>query len=84
MLGPLVTEPVGTGERAVTTADDEGVDAVADEVERSRAAALDLAEGGAAGSADERAADCGKAADVVPADLWAHSTSGDRADQGGD
>jgi len=69
VLGPLITEAVGARERAVTAADDESVDAVTNEVERGGAATLELAESGAASRADERAADRGKATDVVPADL---------------
>lgn len=69
MIRPLRTQAVRAGERAVTTADNEGVDAVADEVEGSLAAALNLAESGAACGADERATDRSEAANVVPADL---------------
>lgn len=69
VLRPLRTQAVRAGERAVTTADNECVDAVADEVEGSLAAALNLAESGAARGADERAANRSEAANVVPADL---------------
>lgn len=69
MVRPLGAQPVGTGQGAVTAADDKGVDAVADEVEGGFAATFDLAEGGAASSADKGTANGSEPTDVVPADL---------------
>lgn len=69
MLRPFRPQLVRSGQRSVSAADDESVDTVPDEVERSLSSALNLAEGGAAGSADQGSADSGEATDVVPADL---------------
>ena len=54
--GPLVAEPVGTGEGAVTAADDEGVDALDDHVLCRCQAAVSLVERHAPRCADEGAA----------------------------
>lgn len=67
--GPLGAEAVGTGEGAVAATDDEGVDAVGDEVLGSLQATCALEEGHAAGGADQGAALGQPAAHVVPPHL---------------
>lgn len=69
MVGPFGTELVGTGQGAVTTADDECVDTVTDQVVDGRATALFLTESGAARGTDQGTSDRGETTDVVPADL---------------
>lgn len=73
MLRPFGAQLVGTGQGAVTTADDERVDSVADEVERGLATALGLAESGAASSSNQGSSDGSEPTDVVPTDLYAPS-----------
>lgn len=74
MFGPLGAELVGTSQGAVTTADNKRVDAVANEVESSGAAALNLAESGAASGSNQGSSDRGKSSDVVPANLRIHAS----------
>jgi len=77
--GPFGTEAVGTGERAVTTTDDEGVNAMGNEVLGGSKATLALIEGHAAGSADQGAALGEPATDVVPLHLPDQVAAADQA-----
>lgn len=69
MLRPFRPELVGTRQGSVSTTDDKCIDAMPDEVKCSLSSAFNLAESGATRSADQSAANRGKATDVVPADL---------------
>lgn len=75
MLRPFGAQLVGTRQGAVSTADDERVDAVTDQVERGLATTLGLAERGAASGSDQGSSDGSEPADVVPTDLCTHPWS---------
>lgn len=69
MLWPFGSQFVCTSERSISTADNERIDAVLDQVVRSRATALSLPESGATSCANERATQAGEPSNVVPSDL---------------
>ena len=69
VIRPLGSQLVRSGETAVSAADDEGVDAMPDEVERGLAPALNLPECSTPRRPDEGASDARKAANVVPSNL---------------
>lgn len=77
--GPLGAEPVGTSQGAVSSADDEGVDAMEHHVLGGRHATASLEKGQAPGRADERASLGQPAAHVVPLHLLDVVAAADQA-----
>jgi hypothetical protein len=64
--GPFFAEDVGTGQAAITTADDQGIDAIDDHVLGSGQSPPPLTEGGTSGGSDKRSTFGKISSDVVP------------------
>lgn len=68
MFRPLCAQPVGSCQTAVSSADNECVNAVLDEVVSGRPPALELSERFGACCTNERASFADEASDIVPSD----------------
>lgn len=69
VLRPLGAKPVGSSEGSISSADDEGVDSMLDEVQRGSPATFDLPEGSATSGADESSSEGSETANIVPSNL---------------
>ena len=69
MLRPLSTKPVCSSKTSISSADDEGVDPMLDEVEGSGPAAFGFPERCTTSCSNQSSSEAGETANIVPSDL---------------